>query len=415
MNAKIINTLLILAIVAVLGLAGYFGYRLVSNTNTNAGSNSTNNANTTGTNSLTNDTTTIPSVTVDPAVFKDVLLRAVEVNAANVGSEIYGAEGTVPAGQTVEKKFFVPSLSQISVIMSGKGLLVRFQPPQGEAIIPGTTANNDVYTYFSDEGIGLSGFSYTKPPVGEWSVRFSAPKDQSVEYGLAVETDDATAAVAHVESMLKDSDPRFSFLAKPGDTVFIRTFLTQGGKILPGTTWTIIAETPSKTKVMIPVHDDGQHADGQANDGVAVGAVTAEGPDGFYQLEATGKTADGPTYITGGLIEVQAKNDLLIEGALIIEPAAPSAGQPVVVAAMAKSVGSVDASNIKIELLVNKTSVANTTFSLKAGGSQRVSLQWTPTAPGAYEVQLTIDPFSGQEPYASNFENNTQKATVTVR
>jgi hypothetical protein len=124
-----------------------------------------------------------------------------------------------------------------------------------------------------------------------------------------VQTRGSVDETAHIETMLGDSGPDQSFRAQPGDPVFVRVFVANRGQSLPGMHWRVQALTPRDSLIEIPVFDDGMHADGEAGDGVSVGAVVAEGPDGRYRLRAEGRTPLGDRYVTVAMIEVQSKSE----------------------------------------------------------------------------------------------------------
>ncbi len=85
-----------------------------------------------------------------------------------------------------------------------------------------------------------------------------------------------------------------------------------------------------------------------------------------------------------------------------------------------KSDGTVDNQGVGLELSRVGGSYASSefkesrqTFDLRAGESRRISTKWTPSAPGDYELQLTLDLFI--EPYWSDHKNNWRRTIVKVR
>ena len=118
-------------------------------------------------------------------------------------------------------------------------------------------------------------------------------------------------------------------------------------------------------------------------------------------------------YVVTGTIEVQAKNDLLIADTITVSPLNPRVGEPVALTVTVMNDGTVDSKGVELELLIDRREISSQKFNLAAGESRRLATTWTSSAPGNYEVQLSINPFL--EPYASDFENNTRRADVTVR
>ncbi len=189
--------------------------------------------------------------------------------------------------------------------------------------------------------------------------------------------------------------------------------MTAAGRPVTGTSWDIQARSPKGIAISIPVHDDGRHADGAANDGISVGALVAEGPDGFYELRATAHSPSGVEYVVTGTIEVQAQNDLLIAGEIEVSPREPKAGEPVTLTVTALNAGAVDSPDVELEFFLGARKESSQRFGLKAGESKKIATTWTPGAANNYDVQMTINPDT--EPYAINFENNTKRASVAVR
>src|SRR5262249_40881898 len=159
--------------------------------------------------------------------------------------------------------------------------------------------------------------------------------------------------------------------------------------------------TPRESKITIPVFDDGLHADGAADDGISVGGVVADGPDGFYELGARAKCPDGVEYTATSNFEVQAKNDLLIADSIQVVPANPTVREPVALTATVMNDGTVDSKAVELEFYVDHKKISSKTFDLNAGESKVVTTTWTPPASANYDVMLTINP--DLEPYASNF------------
>src|SRR5207247_4705908 len=90
---------------------------------------------------------------------------------------------------------------------------------------------------------------------------------------------------------------------------FVRAFIANDDRPVPGVRWQVKARTPAGAIILIPVMDDGLHADGAEADGIFVGAIIAEdGPDGFYALSAEGQPPQGARYLLR--VEVEAKGDL---------------------------------------------------------------------------------------------------------
>lgn len=217
----------------------------------------------------------------------------------------------------------------MNAILLGTRVAWSFQAPSGEVIVPGKTKDLIGYDSTADS-IGFTGFSLESPEQGKWTVMAEASTaDSAVEYGVLVEADGPVGEAVHLEAITRDSDPAWNTQVEPGTTVYVRTFVVKGGRPVPGVQWEVAARTPTDSLLKIRVFDDGRHADGAANDGIYVGALQAEGPDGLYSILAQGKTPAG----------------------------------------------------------------VQQTFDVRAGQSRRIVTTWTPSSVGDYVAKLTIDPF----------------------
>ena len=348
----------------------------------------------------------------DPNVF-NLELRPPRTQQGPGDNHLFLAQGVVRPGAHETRSFVLPDLARLTVQLLGEGTRYAFRSPRGAMIVPGDTKDRAGYEYFG-AAQGFSGFALEHPEQGTWTVTVEATGSGGPKaYAIDARSDGPAKESAHLETMTRDSDPRLNFLAKPGEPIFIRTFVVQDGRPEPGVSWEIHALTPGGRLVRIPVCDDGHHADGRANDGVFVGAIAAEGPDGFYEVRAAGHAPSGADYVVPGNIEVQAENDLLIADTILVSPASPKAGQPMMLTVTTKNSGTVDSQGVELEFFLGDYKISGQKFDLKAGESKRVTTTWTPPAAGNYNLMLSINPFL--EPYASNFANNTQKKVVTVR
>lgn len=324
-------------------------------------------------------------------------------------NHVFALEGTLPPRGRVTKSFILPKLEAMNVLVIGDSARYTFRAPNGKTIVPGETKGFPAF----ERASGMAGLTFEGPEKGKWTLVIESESDRGVTYGIDIRSEGLAEEAAHLETMLRDSDPRFSFLARPGDPVFVRAFVTENGRPLAGATWDIRAKKAEGTPITIPVHDDGRHADGPAHDGISVGALVPEGPDGFYELVATAHAPSGVEHVVTGFFEVQAENDLLIADEIEIEPKQPRAGQPVTLTVTARNAGTVDSRDVELEFYVGARKESSQRFDLGAGESKRISTTWTFGSANNYDVQLTID--TEKEPYASNFENNTKRAVVRVR
>lgn len=347
---------------------------------------------------------------LDPS-FYDVQLMPPRMAQNPSYNHVFVLQGTLRPRERVTKSFTLPELAAISVLLVGDDARYMFRSPNGETIVPGETKGR-TGLQFIDGAVGGS-FTLEGPEKGTWTLVLEPRSDRSATYAVDIRSEGPAEEVAHLETMLSDSDPSHSLLARPGSSVFVRAFVTAGGRPVAGATWEVLARSPKGAGISIPVHDDGRHADGAANDGIFVGALVAQGPDGFYELRATAQSPSGVEYVVTGAFEVQAQNDLLIADEIKVDPKEPKAGEIVTLTVTTMNAGTVDSRNVELVFYVGARKESSQRFDLGAGESKKIATMWTPGAANNYDVQLTINPDT--EPYASNFENNTKRVIVRVR
>jgi len=120
----------------------------------------------------------------------------------------------------------------VKMMLFGNGLSWSFQSPAGKTIVPGKT--NLGTGEYGDTGLGFAVLSLEHPEQGPWTLDIAAPKsDTAVSYAILIDADGAREEVAHIETMPREGDPRVSFRARPGDPVFIRTFVSRNGRPVP--------------------------------------------------------------------------------------------------------------------------------------------------------------------------------------
>lgn len=345
----------------------------------------------------------------------DVELRPPGVNEEVRDNTVFWAIGRLEPRAKDTRRFVLPKVASIWAWLLGDGLIWSFRAPGGEVFTPGMTTNSARY----EGGVapsGFGGFALESPEKGEWTMTVEAPRaDTAVSYHATVWARGPAEEVAHLEFIQPQSHPKLQSVAQPGDRVFVRTFVARAGQPVAGTSWDVRAKTPRDSFIVIPVFDDGEHADGQASDGVFVGAIEAEGPAGFYAVRAESRTPDGVQYVVVGDVDIQPKGDLLIADSIVVSPMTPKAREPVSLTVTVVNDGEMEFEGVELELYVNmaRNPVSEQPLDLKPGESRRMTMTWVPDRAADYEVQLSITPW--QEPYWSDFKNNTRKTTVRVR
>jgi len=242
-------------------------------------------------------------VAVADSVFTGVRLPAPMVDQL-VDNDIFDAVGVVRPGADTTLSFALPATGAMTAVLLSERVRWSFRAPDGSEITPGKTPNTDDYA--SAEPGDLPGFWLRHPASGVWHVKVEAmSRDSAATYMIFVSADENLPRNAHLETMVRSALPRVSNIARPGDVVFVRTFMTDRSKPVTGTLWNVRATTPDTSMTTIPVYDDGHHSDGQRGDGMFVGAFRVEHKEGVYLIRAIGQGPDGVTFFVHDAVAVR--------------------------------------------------------------------------------------------------------------
>ena len=246
----------------------------------------------------------------DPLAVADTIFTGVRLPPPMVGqlvdNDIFDAAGVVQPSADTTLSFVLPATNAMTALLLAERVHWSFHAPDGSTIIPGTTVNTD--DYVSDEPGDLPGFWLRHPATGTWRVEVSAAgRDSAASYMIFVRVDERLPRNAHLETMVRSALPTVTNVARPGDVVFVRTFITDQSKPLTGVVWSVRATTPDTTVMTIPVYDDGQHSDGAAGDGMYVGAFRVGHKEGPYVIRAIGHARDGVEFFVHDAVAVRSE------------------------------------------------------------------------------------------------------------
>lgn len=242
---------------------------------------------------------------VEPSAFRGIQLPAPRLHQV-VDNSLFNAVGALRPGTDTTLSVVIPKAGDIFVLLLGDSVRWSFQAPDSSLIVPGETPNSPDYEY---EDGGLRGFRLSRPATGRWMVHVrSVKRDPVAVHYTSIDVRD-TPRNAHLQIMAESDLPHESNGAAPGEIFFVRTFMTDGGKLIPRVRWSVSAVTAEGTRITIPVYDDGRHGDGVAGDGVFVGAFRAGRTNEAYVLGATGRTEDGAEYTAHEAATVEEKTE----------------------------------------------------------------------------------------------------------
>lgn len=323
--------------------------------------------------------------------------------------------GRLPSRGRTSATFKLPRFEDLFILMVGDSTVrYEFHSPSGRRFVPGETPNRDGF-----ESGGPNGFqmlSMERPEPGTWTAIVDAGESRdSVTYFLDISSKGAVDEQPHLEAFSRDSHPNVSSF-EPGTLVYVRAFMLKGNRFVPGVDWSVKALiTRDSPKVnqdirQIRVFDDGLHADESAGDGIFVGSIRLDGPDGVYGFVAEAGTQEGVRYMQTTHLEVQARYDVLIADEVVVSPNS-RVGKPVTLTVIVRNDGPRDYQGVNLNLGFapgpNETTQweekeSRKTFDLRAGELRRIALQWTPSNAGRFFVRLSVDPQANEIDYANN-------------
>jgi hypothetical protein len=349
----------------------------------------------------------LPATSVSQSVYR-VHLKPCSTKTDNNRFHVGFALGVLKAGARKAMSFRLPRLPGIEAWLIGKRVAWSVRTPSGAVIVPGHCCAECQYELIQD---GIASLSIKDPEPGPWTVMAQSSGADTTTYAVDIWPDGPTEESPHLEMLLGDADPRPSLAARPGDVVFIRTFITRRGKLIAHTRWKVRALTPRDSLIAIPVFDDGHHADGLAGDGVFVGTLRVTNRDGLYRVRAEARAPGGIEYLVTETIDVEAKNDLLLADSILVSPEMPIAGAPVAVTVTAINSGVVEFRRVELELFVDMVKVSSQLLDLKAGEARQVVTTWVPQRSKDVTLQLTLNAYDE----VGDLTNNTRRRAIHVR
>jgi hypothetical protein len=226
----------------------------------------------------------------------------------SVENHVFAVTGSVVAKNPTTLSFVVPETEGLTATLLGEHVRWSFRSPSGRVIIPGETKKRDDYEY--EGGGGISVFHLNRPAKGTWTVLVrSTTPDSAAAYAIDVELDGHVPVVAHLETVIDGALPNTRNFATHGAVIYIRTFVADRGSPIAGVQWDVQVRTQADSSFMIPVYDDGKHADGAPADGISVGAFRAQAQDGGYTLRAACRGPDGAERIALFFVDISERAD----------------------------------------------------------------------------------------------------------
>ncbi len=175
---------------------------------------------------------------------------------------------------------------------------------------------------------------------------------------------------------------------------------------------------PGNVTESLILYDDGQHGDGQADDGAYSNVFTDTGSQGIYGISVTASgTANGVKFQKrdATLVWVSPPPDLSIEASdIVFSDDNPHEGESISITATIRNIGGGDAFNAEIWFYYDKRwsgDIAIPYVDIPAGGTVKVTEWWTARA-GDHNIYVDVTNQCGIE--EQNLSNNQAYRPIHV-
>jgi Tol biopolymer transport system component len=186
-----------------------------------------------------------------------------------------------------------PDPTQIMLYWNRGDVAFTLTNPQGNILDPLSAAGDPNVDYLTlDTGFGLmASYQITDTLTGDWSYTISAGElEETAVYRLLTILSEPIA--------IHGSAPGWSGYNLP---VVITATVTHDNTPLPGGSVTVQIKRPDGAIYVLPMHDDGQHGDGEAGDSVYGAMFTQTDAGGIYGFSFTvAGVYNGVPYVRSG-------------------------------------------------------------------------------------------------------------------
>ncbi len=262
----------------------------------------------------------IPSFLYPEATYRTHLRQALQDAEALAGSAVPPAweplpaenhspllSGILPPGQRITETLEIDQRGTVRIYARGQtdGLSLTLTTPDGVHIAPDASDDEDV-SYFALAIANFESYVLTDTTPGTWQLHLEANDSLAEACGYAM--------YAVLDSPLRlDVTPNMQ--GQLDAPVLIQTTLRDGTQGVAAAQVSAEIYPARNAAITIPLHDDGQHADGAANDGHYANWWTPTGDGGYYPVFVTARgTYAGRVFGRGD------------EGVLVISPETASFG-----------------------------------------------------------------------------------------
>ena len=338
------------------------------------------------------------------------------IGAASAGSTtmriqyVFTDSNTLSMGE--EKNYTIPVsfTDDVSFLVGWDygTLNVTLTTPGGNSINSTTNTTTITYFFYYNETIGgIQGFNTTNPEAGDWEIDLVAQSAPELNYTI----------ITFANSSLALSITSEKSLYEPEEHINVSALLMNDG--IPVIAASIDAELkkPGGSTESLILYDDGNHNDGQADDGVYGSTFTNTSILGRYSITAYASNGNFRRESAICVIWVEQYPDLTVTASDIsFSSETPTVGEQITINATIHNVGDADADSASILFYdgdpMNGTTIGEDVVNVSVNAAANASVSWIANA-GVHEIYVLISSYN--EFLEKNYTNNLASKSITVR
>ncbi|MCP4312879.1 MAG: hypothetical protein GY790_16575, partial [Bacteroidetes bacterium] len=300
-----------------------------------------------------------------------------------------------------------PDITKAIFVLQGECELdLVVTSPSGATIDPFDPGIN------STSEIGYISYEIPNPEPGQWTLELTEPGMTERECTYAIKTLMETDLFVGVGT---DRDEY-----QPNDPMKIYAYVQDGGVPLGEAAVTSEIQKPDASSVTIALFDDGNHDDGDANDGIYANTFEDSSVRGAYDILVTATIPkDGKTYSRSAwtTVWVDLFPDLAVSDSdIAFSNINPAHGDPVTITATIHNIGDTDANDVNIlffdgDPAESGVAIGEKIVDLAAGTITDLSVSWK-AVHGIHTMHVIISPFN--DFLEQRYDNNRASADITV-
>lgn len=310
-----------------------------------------------------------------------------------------------------------PHKYDFAVEASARSLVLTFSSPAKLSLLASYRTRRGLQRIFANSpgvetvtGVGMAELNVERPRPGNWTVEVEGEKGGAYSVAGTYETKTYVGAGVSASSVL------------PGEPVTVYGYAVQPDRDpdLP-----LPFEVTAKVwlgaqSVDVPLYDDGDHGDGEAEDGLYAGEFLSTQEPGTYLVTVEGVLLEGRQQLRRWAYErftVESLAELTLGNRILLCDASPRPWEPFGVAVVVQNWGHTDAAGAVVELLEELPGrrarlLSRSVVEVEAGGGSAVARFFVELPPGEHRLRARASAVDG--PLESNYRNNVARLTVAL-